>query len=136
MSFDLTCDLKEIRRVASSINLIMSNAKKDNKVRGRQFKLKQAFPPYKYAIIDLEGDPPKFFGCIVDRVITQLFITDKKHLKEFYAVIWKVLNELLDYYLFTFSNHETRFFKRILPFRLNEIRDKALFQTLKIVNVQ
>lgn len=30
--------------------------------KARQFELKQSFPPYKYAILDLEGDPPKFFG--------------------------------------------------------------------------
>jgi len=136
MSFDLSCGLKEIRRVMSSINLIISNGKKDNKVRVRQFKLKQAFPPYKYAILDLEGDPPKFFGIVVSNVVTQIFITNKKYLKKFYEVIWKVLNELIDFYLFTFSNTETRFFKRILPFRLKEVEDKAFLQILKIVNVQ
>jgi len=136
MSFDLACDSKKIRRVISSINLITQNGKKDNKVKVRRFELKQTFPPYKYAILDLEGEPPKFFGLVISNVITQIFITDKKHLGEFYEVIWKVLNELLEFYLFTFSNHETRFFKRILPFRLNKAGDKTLFQTLKIVNVQ
>jgi len=136
MSFDLSCDLKEIRRVISSINLIISNGKKDNKVKVRQFKLKQTFPPYKYAILDLEGDPPKFFGIVVSNVVTQIFITNKKYLKKFYEVIWKVLNELIDFYLFTFSNTETRFFKRILPFRLKEVEDKAFLQILKIVNIQ
>jgi len=136
MSLNLSCSIKEIKKVISSVNLIISNGKKDNKVKVRQFELKQTFPPYKYAILDLEGDPPKFFGIVVSNIVTQIFITDEKYFEEFYSVIWKVLNELIEFYLFTFSNTETRFFKRILPFRLKEAEDKAFLQILKIVNVQ
>lgn len=136
ISFDLHCDPNKLKNALSSIKSIISSVKESNKVKIRKFELKEKLPPYKYAIVDLEGDPPKFFGFVLSNLVYQIFITDERHLGEFYDVIWNILSELIEFYLFTFSNHETRFFKRILPFRLKEAEDKNFIQFLKIVNVQ
>lgn len=136
MNFSLQCEQKEIKKTVASIDSIISGAKEGNKVKTRRFALKGKFPPYRYAIIDLEGDAPKFFGLVLSNQIYQIFVTDESYLLDLYQVIWKILNELIDYYLFTFSNYETRFFKEIMPFKLKEVRDKTIFQTLRIVNVQ
>ena len=136
MNFRLQGDLKEIKRAVSSIDSIVSRAKEGKKVKARQFKLKEKLPPYKYAIIDLEGDAPKLFGLVISNQMYQIFVTDENYLLNLYKVIWKILNELIDFYLFTFSNYETRFLKEILPFKLKEAGDKTFFQLLKIVNVQ
>jgi len=136
MNFRLQCDLKEIEKAVASIDSIVSSAKESKKVKTRQFELKEKFPPYKYAIIDLEGDAPKLFGLVVSNQAYQIFVTDENYLLNLYDVIRKILNELIDFYLFTFSNYETRFFKEILPFKLKEVRDKTLFRVLQIVNVQ
>lgn len=136
MNFGLQCDQKELKAIVDAITAIISRAKEGDTVKTRQFELKGKFPPYKYAIIDLEGDPPKFFGLVVSNQVYQVFVTKVKYLLELYETIWKILNKLIDFYLFTFSNHEARFFKRILPFKLKEVNDKTFFQVLKIVNVQ
>jgi len=136
ISFRLQGDLKEIKKAVSSIDSIVSSAKEGKKVRARQFELKERFPPYKYAIIDLEGDAPKLFGLVISNQVYQIFVTDENYLLNLYEVVWKILNELIDFYLFTFSNYETRFLKEILPFKLKEARDKTFFQFLKIVNIQ
>lgn len=136
MNFRLQGDLKEIRETVSSIDSIVSSAKEGKKVKTRQIELKEKFPPYKYAIIDLEGDAPKLFGLVISNQLYQIFVADENYLVNLYEVIWKILNELIDFYLFTFSNYETRFLKEILPFKLKEAGDKAFFQILKIVNVQ
>lgn len=136
MNFNLQSDLKEIEKAISSVESIVSSAKDGKKVKTRQFELKERFPPYKYAIIDLEGDAPKLFGLVLSNQIYQIFVTDETHLLDLYEVIWKILNELINFYLFTFSNYEARFFKRILPYKLKEAENKTLLQTLKIVNVQ
>jgi len=136
MQFDLCCDLKKIKKVISSINLIVSSVKENNKVKTRHFALKQKVQPQKWAIVDLEGVPPKFIGFVISNQVYQIFITNEKYLGEFYKVIWRILNELIEFYLFTFSNHETRFLKRILPFKIEEPRDLSIFQALKIINVQ
>lgn len=132
----LRSDQKKIKTLVNAINEIVSNAKEGDTVKTRQFELKGKFPPYKYAIIDLEGDPPKFFGLVVSNQVFQIFVTKTKYLLDLYETVWKILNLLIDFYLFTFSNHESRFFKKILPFKLKEANDKTFFQVLKIVNVQ
>jgi len=135
MSFRIRTDQEELKSVIKSIESILTNLKGSH-VKSRKFKIDGIFPYYKYAIIDLEGDPPKLFGLVISNLVYQLIITDEKHLRQLYEVIWKILHQLLDYYLFTFSNHETRFFKKILPFKLNVGKDENFFQVLKIVNVQ
>ena len=127
ISFRLQGDLKEIKKAVSSIDSIVSSTKEGKKVRARQFELKERFPPYKYAIIDLEGDAPKLFGLVISNQVYQIFVTDENYLLNLYEVVWKILNELIDFYLFTFSNYETRFLKEILPFKLKEARDKTKF---------
>ena len=62
MNFNLRSDQKEIKRLVNAIDEIVSRAKEGDTVKTRQFELKGKFPPYRYAIIDLEGAPPKFFG--------------------------------------------------------------------------
>jgi len=136
MSFGLQIDIIKLKEVINSIDLLVSSLRKDKEVKSRQFELKGEFPSYKYVIVDLEGDPPKFFGLVISNLVYQLFITDEKYLGQLYEVIWKILNELIDFYLFTFSNTETRFFKRMLPFKLKGVKDQGIFQTLNIVNVQ
>ena len=136
MNFGLRSDQKKLKIVINAINEVVSRAKEGDLIKTRQFELKGKFPPYKYAIIDLEGDPPKFFGLVVSNQVYQLFLTKTKYLLDLYETIWKILNKLIDFYLFTFSNHEARFFKKILPFKLKEVNDKTFFQVLKIVNVQ
>ncbi len=136
MNFGLRCNQKEINAIVSDVDKIVSRAKEDDTVKTRQFELKGKFPPYKYAVIDLEGDPPKFFGLVVSNQVYQIFVTKTKYLIDLYETVWKILNKLIDFYLFTFSNHEARFFKKILPFKLKEVNDKPFFQLLKIVNVQ
>ena len=136
MNFGLRCNQKEINAIVSDVDKIVSRAKEDDTVKTRQFELKGKFPPYKYAIIDLEGEPPKFFGLVISNQVYQIFVTKTKYLLDLYDTVWKILNKLIDFYLFTFSNHEARFFKRILPFKLKEGKDKSFFQVLKIVNVQ
>ena len=136
MNFRLRSDQKEVKTRVNAISEVVSRVKEGDVVKARQFELKGKFPPYKYAIIDLEGDPPKFFGLVVSNQVYQVFVTKTKHLIELYETIWKILKKLIDFYLFTFSNHEARFFKRILPFKLKEVNDKAFFRVLKIVNVQ
>jgi len=136
MNFSLQGDLKAIDKAVSSVESIVSSAKEGRKVKARQFELKERFPPYKCAIIDLEGDAPKLFGIVISNRVYQIFVTDENYLLDLYEVIWKILNELIDFYLFTFSNYEARFFKRILPYKLKETGDKTLFQTLRLVNVQ
>jgi len=128
-------DRKELEKVITSIELILGNLK-GNYIKSRKFKIDGVFPYYKYAIIDLEGDPPKLFGFIISNKVYQLMITDEKYAEQLYQVIWKILHVLLDFYLFIFSNHETRFFRKILPFKLNVDKDANFFQVLKIVNVQ
>jgi len=135
MSFRLRMDRKELEKVIASIESIISNLK-GNQVNARKFKIDGVFPYYKYAIIDLEGDPPKLFGFIISNKVYQLMITDEKYVEQLYQVIWKILYVLLDFYLFTFSNHETRFFRKILPFKLKVDKDDNFFQVLKIVNIQ
>ncbi len=136
MNFGLRSDQKEIKYLINAINEVVLRAKEGDTVKTRQFELKGKFPPYKYAIIDLEGDPPKFFGLVVSNQVYQIFVTKTKYLLDFYETVWKILNLLINFYLFTFSNHEARFFKKILPFKLKEANDKLFFQVLKIVNVQ
>ncbi len=136
MNFGLRSDPKEINHLINAINEVVSRAKEGDTVKTRQFELKGKFPPYKYAIIDLEGDPPKFFGFVVSNQVYQIFVTKTKYLLDLYETVWKILNLLIDFYLFTFSNHEARFFKKILPFKLKEVNDKTFFKVLKIVNVQ
>ncbi len=136
LNLGLRCEQKEIKAVLNSINKIVSRAKEGDAVKTRRFELKGKFPPYKYAIIDLEGDLPKFIGLVISNQVFQIFVTKTKHLLEFYETVWKILNALIDFYLFTFSNYESRFFKRILPFKLKDSDDKAIFKVLKIVNVQ
>ena len=136
MNFGLRSSQKEVKMVVTAINGIVSRAKEGDAIKARQFELKGKFPPYKYVIIDLEGDPPKFFGLVVSNQVYQIFVTKAKYLLKLYETIWKILNKLVDFYLFTFSNHEARFFKRILPFKLKGVNDKTFFQMLKIVNVQ
>jgi len=136
MNFSLQCDLKEIKKAVASIDSIVSSAKEGKKVKTRQFELKEKFLPYKYAIIDLEGDAPKLFGLVVSNQVYQIFVTNENYLLNLYEVIWKILTELIDFYLFTFSSYESRFFKKILPFKLKEARDKTFFQALQIVNIQ
>ena len=136
MNFGLQTNQKEVKMVINAINGIVSRAKEGDVVKTRQFELMGKFPPYKYAIIDLEGDPPKFFGLVVSNQVYQIFVTKTIYLIDLYETIWKILNLLIDFYLFTFSNHENRFFKRILPFKLKEGNNKSFFQVLKIVNVQ
>ena len=137
MNFSLQGDLKDIRKTIASIDSIVSGAKEGSMVKTRRFELKGRFPPYRYAVIDLEGDSPKLFGLVISNQGYQIFVTDENYLLNLYQVIWKILNELIDYYyLFTFSSYETRFFKEILPFKLKEVKDKTIFQTLQIVNVQ
>jgi len=127
MNFGLRSSQKEVKMVVTAINGIVSRAKEGDAIKARQFELKGKFPPYKYVIIDLEGDPPKFFGLVVSNQVYQIFVTKAKYLLKLYETIWKILNKLVDFYLFTFSNHEARFFKRILPFKLKEINDKTFF---------
>lgn len=136
MNFGLRSDQKEIKHLITAINEVVLRVKEGDTVKTRQFELKGKFPPYKYAIIDLEGDPPKFFGLVVSNQVYQIFVTKTKYLLDLYETVWKILNLLIDFYLFTFSNHEARFFKKILPFKLKETNDKTFFQVLKIVNVQ
>lgn len=136
MNFGLRTDQKEVKTIVNAISEIVSRAKEGDTVKTRQFELKGKFPPYKYAIIDLEGDPPKFFGLVVSNQVYQVFVTKAKYLLNLYKTIWKILNKLIDFYLFTFSNHEVRFFKRILPFKLKEVNDKTFFHVLKTINVQ
>ena len=136
MSFGLQINILKLKELINSIDLIITGLRKDKKVKSRQFELKGEFPSYKYAIIDLEGDPPKFFGLVISNLVYQLFITDEKYLGQLYEAMWKILNKLIDFYLFTFSNTETRFFKKMLPFKLEEVDDRAIFQTLNILNVQ
>jgi len=136
MSFGLQIDIIKLKEVINSIDLLVSSLRKDKEVKSRQFELKGEFPSYKYVIVDLEGDPPKFFGLVISNLVYQLFITDEKYLGQLYEVIWKILNMLIDFYLFTFSNTETRFFKRMLPFKLKGVKDQGIFRTLNIVNVQ
>jgi len=136
MSFGLHMDIIKLKEVINSIDLLVSSLRKDRDVKSRHFELKGEFPSYKYAIVDLEGDPPKFFGLVISNLVYQLFITDVKYLGQLYEVIWKILNTLIDFYLFTFSNTETRFFKRMLPFKLKGVDDQGIFQTLNLVNVQ
>lgn len=136
MNFGLRCNQKEINAIVSDVDKIVSRAKEDDTVKTRQFELKGKFPPHKYAVIDLEGDPPKFFGLVISNHVYQIFVTKTKYLLDLYETVWKILNKLIDFYLFTFSNHESRFFKRILPFKLKEGNDKSFFHVLKIINVQ
>ncbi len=136
MYFGLRSDPKEIKYLINAIDEVVSRAKEGDTVKTSQFELKGKFPPYKYAIIDLEGDPPKFFGLVVSNQVYQIFVTKIKYLIDLYETVWKILNLLIDFYLFTFSNHEARFFKKILPFKLKEVNDNTFFQVLKIVNVQ
>lgn len=136
MNFRFRSDQKEVKAVVDAINEVVSRAKEGDKVKTRQFELKGKFPPYKYAIIDLGGDPPKFFGLVISNRVFQLFVSKSNYLLDLYETVWKILNRLIDFYLFTFSSHETRFFKKILPFKLKESKDKTFFQVLKIVNVQ
>ncbi len=60
----------------------------------------------------------------------------EKKLIQIKFMLWKILNLLIDFYLFTFSNTEICFFKRMLPFKLKGVNDQGIFQTLNIVNVQ
>ncbi len=136
LNFGLRCDQKEIKTIVNVINELVSTVKEGDVVKARQFKLRGKFPAYKYAIIDLEGDPPKFFGLVISNQVYQLFVTKAKYLLDLYEIIWKILNKLIDFYLFAFSNHEARFFKKILPYKLKEENDKTFFQVLKIINVQ
>ena len=136
MNFGLQSDQRKLKATVNRVSDIVSKVKEGDAVKVRQFELSGKFPPYKYAIIDLEGDPPKFFGLVLSNQVYQVFVTKTKHLIELYETVWKILNELIDFYLFTFSNHEARFFKRILPFKLKEVNDKTFFRVLKIVNVQ
>ena len=136
MNFGLRSDQKKLNIVIDAINEVVSRAKEGDVVKTRQFEIKGKFPPYKYAIIDLEGDPPKFFGLVLSNQVYQLFVTKTKYLLDLYESVWQILNKLIDFYLFTFSNHEARFFKKILHFKLKEVNDKTFFQVLKIVNVQ
>lgn len=136
MNFGLQSDQKEVKATVNAITEVVSRAKEGDRVKTRQFELKGKFPPNKYAIIDLEGDPPKFFGLVISNKVFQLFVTKTKYLLDLYESVWQILNRLIDFYLFTFSNHEARFFKKILPFKLKESKDKTFFQVLKIVNVQ
>ncbi len=69
MNFGLRCDQKEINLIVRDVDKIVSRAKEDDKVKARQFALKGKFPPYKYAIIDLEGEPPKFFGLVISNQV-------------------------------------------------------------------
>lgn len=136
MNFGLMGSQKKLKMVIRTIDDIVSRVKKGDKIRVRRFGLHGRFPPYKYAIVDLEGDPPKFFGLVISNQVYQLFVTEIQFLEDLYNTIWKILNELIGFYLFTFSNHETRFFRRILPFKLELGNGESLFQVLKIVNVQ
>jgi hypothetical protein len=136
MIFGLKSNQNQMQAVASAIYEIISKAKENDAVKTRRFELKGKFPPYKYAIVDLEGDPPKFFGLVVSNQVYQVFVTKIEHLIALYETIWQILNKLINFYLFTFSNLEARFFKKILPFKLKEAGDKSFFQVLKIVNVQ
>lgn len=136
MNFGFKSSPKEIRMVVRTIDAAVSNEKKGDKIRVRHFELRGRFPPYKYAIVDLEGDPPKFFGLVISNQVYQLFVTELCFLEDLYRILWKILNILIDFYLFTFSNHETRFFKRILPYKLEQGSGESPFQVLKIVNVQ
>ena len=122
--------------MVNAINELVSTVKEGDVVKARQFELRGKFPAYKYAIIDLEGSPPKFFGLVISNQVYQLFVTKAKYLLDLYETIWKILNKLIDFYLFAFSNHEARFFKKILPYKLKEENDKTFFQVLKIINVQ
>jgi hypothetical protein len=136
MSFTLRCDPKELKSIVIAIDEVVSKAKEGDTVKVRRFSLKGNFPPYRYAIVDLEGDPPKLFGLVVSNQVFQVFVTKTKYLIDFYGTVWKILNKLIDFYLFTFSNHESRFFMRILPYKLKGVNDKPFFQMLKIINVQ
>ena len=131
MNFGLRCNQKEINAIVSDVDKIVSRVKEDDTVKTRQFELKGKFPPYKYAIIDLEGEPPKFFGLVISNQVYQIFVTKTKYLLDLYDTVWKILNKLIDFYLFTFSNHEARFFKRIITFNLKEGKDKSFFKVLK-----
>lgn len=136
LNLGLRCDPKIIKAVVNAVNDIVSRVKEGDAVKTRRFELKGRFPPYKYVIIDLEGDPPRFIGLVISNQVFQIFVTKTKKLLELYDTIWKILNVLIEFYLFTFSNYESRFFKRILPFKLKEANDKAIFKVLKIVNIQ
>jgi hypothetical protein len=136
LKFGLRSDQKEVRSIVNAINEVVLKAKEGDRVKTRQFELKGKCPLYKYAIIDLEGEPPKFFGLLVSNQVYQLFVTKTKYLLDLYETVWQILNKLIDFYLFSFSNYEARFFKKILPFKLKEVNDKTFFQVLKIVNVQ
>ena len=135
MIFRLRTDKKQLTRVINSIDDIISNLK-GSKVKTTMSKLDGIFPYYKYCVIDLEGSPPKLFGLIISNKMYQLMVTSEKHVDQLYLVIWRILHVLLDYYLFTFSNHESRFLKRILPYKLKLSKDENFLQELKIINVQ
>ena len=80
--------------------------------------------------------PPKLFGFIISNKMYQLMVTSEKDVDQLYLAIWRILHVLLDFYIFTFSNHETRFLKRILPYKLKVSKDENFLQQLKIINVQ
>jgi len=135
MNFRLRADRKTLQDTVSLIESIISNLSGTH-MKAVKSKIEGIFPYYKYAIIDLEGDPPKLFGLIISNNVYQLIITDEKYIDQFYTAIWKILHVLLTYYLFTFSNHETRFFKKILPYKLRLADDENFLKPLKIINVQ
>jgi len=135
INFRLRTDKTELQRVIRSIESIIFTLDGTH-VKSKKVKLDGIFPYYKYVIIDLEGDPPKLFGLIISNILYQLIVTNEKYSDQLYTAMWKILHVLLEYYVFTFSNHETRFLKKILPFKLKLCEEKNLLKALKIINVQ
>jgi len=136
MNFELYSSNREIAETIGLIDDILSENLEKREVRARKLVIGSKPYPLKYTIIDIECNPPKLFGFLISNHIYQIFIVKLSHLEPLYQTIAKILNILIDYYIFTFATFEKRFFTKILPFKFKLKQDISMFKTLKIVNIQ
>lgn len=136
MNFELYTSQEKIKEKIILLEDYLSKIERDRDVRMTKFIIGTEPPPHKYVIIDLECNPPKFFGLLISNHLYQLFIIDVMLLEPLYKAIANVLNILIDYYIFTFATFEKRFFTKILPFKFKLVQKSSMFQTLKIINLQ
>ena len=137
LNLDLYTMPSKLKATLKALEKILEQPEINKEVRMRSLTFRVPPDPLKYAIVDLECDPPAVFGLIFYDRLYQLFITDYSHVNLLYKLIWEILILLSEYYIFTFSPHEIRFFAKILPFKLSLEKNKSdQIKLLKIINIQ
>lgn len=136
LNLEIFTNIEDLREKTNSLNALINQEKNRNNIFCRKIKVSERAFLMNFVIIDMECDPPKFFGILLFNQIFQIYVKTSENLSQLYTLILKILELLRNYYMFSFSNYEWRFINQILPYKVNSDSDAKFIETLKIVNIQ